>query len=383
MIGASPHLYLEGGLELERPAELLHNAIAQAAAPERHGAPAILTLAHLARRTGIDYRTLRAIVGDRTSNFYREFTIRKRSGGGRRIAVPSSELMAIQRWIVHQILRPQPVHGSSFAYARDSSILACAKMHARAGWLLKLDIHDFFESISERSVYRVFRKIGYQPLVAFELARLCTRPWIAPPHNRIEARSVPNYRSRGIDFYRREFTGYLPQGAPTSPMLSNLACAKLDERLSAFARREHLVYTRYSDDLTFSGGARSFARQRAQCLVDEVRDLLLKDGFHLHEEKISIVPPGARKTVLGLLVDGNEPRLSADWRARLADHVRGIEKFGLEAHAKARDFSAVSGMVHHIGGCLLFAAYVEPRFAAPLRQRFDTALYVQGWTPLG
>lgn len=381
MIGASPHLYFEGGLALERPAELLQNAIVQAAPPERNGAPAILTLGHLARRMGIGYRALRAIAGDRKNGFYRDFTIRKRSGGGRRIAVPTPELMAVQRWIVREILRPQPVHPRSFAYAQSSSILDCAKQHAGAGWLLKLDIHDFFESISERSVYRVFRKIGYQPLVAFELARLCTRPWVAPPDNRVEARRVPNYRKRGIDFYQRAFTGYLPQGAPTSPMLSNLACARLDERLSAFAQREHLVYTRYSDDLTFSGTARSFDRPRAQRLVDEVRDLLLKDGFHLHEGKVSMVPPGARKTVLGLLVDRREPRLSPDWRARLADHVRGVEKFGLDAHAKAREFAAVVGMVNHIGGCLIYAAHIEPGFAAPLRQRFETALQVQGWTP--
>ncbi|MBT2189436.1 reverse transcriptase domain-containing protein [Sphingobium nicotianae] len=266
MISASPHQYRAEGLARGRQEPVISAAISQASKAEALGLPAILTLGHLAFRTDVSHRYLRSVIAKRSGEFYREFHIKKRSGGLRRIVVPAPKLMAVQRWIVREILRERAVHPDCFAYVRRRSIVDCASRHVGAGWLLKLDIHDFFESIPERSVYRVYRSLGYQPLVSFELARICTRPWISPPDKREGSRTVANWWKRGIELYRRQFTGYLPQGAPTSPMLSNLVCRGLDEELSAFAAREGLVFTRYSDDLTFSGPKAGFSRDRAQLL---------------------------------------------------------------------------------------------------------------------
>ncbi len=382
MISASPHQYRAGGRVLGHPEPVLDAALAQAAGPEAHGVPAILTLMHLAKRMEVSHKFLRSVVGSKEGAHYRDFHISKRNGGGRRIAVPSPELMAVQRWIVREILRDRPVHPASFAYARGSSIYACARRHAGAGWLLKLDIHDFFESVTEKSVYRVFREIGYARLVAFELARLCTRPWVSPPRGKRAERSVPNASRRGIDYYRRDLTGYLPQGAPTSPMLSNLVFRALDERLTQLATRHGLIYTRYSDDLTFSGPTSSFSRARGTAIISEVRELLAARRFRLHERKITIVPPGGRKVVLGLLVDRAAPRLSRELRGRLEAHVRGIEKFGIAPHATVRGFASATGMINHIAGLLRFAGYIEPRFADPLRARFAAALNRWRWSPV-
>ena len=379
MTAASPHQYVIDGRAAGRSDELLARALAQARAAEVNGAPAIMTLRHLAARMGVDYRYLRSVVANRSGDRYRDFSVSKRSGGGRRIAVPEPMLMAVQRWIVREILRGRPVHPDSHAYATGSSIVACAYRHCMAGWMLKLDIHDFFESVPERSVYSVFRAIGYQPLVSFELARLCTRPWVNPPEERKAEQTVRNHNHRGLPLYSRELTGYLPQGAPTSPMLSNLACLRLDEQLSGYARANRLVYTRYSDDLTFSGPPGTFDRARAIQLVDGTRETLRGHGFRMHEQKISIVPPGGRKVVLGLLVDRNCPRLPGELRRRLSDHVRSIEKFGIAAHAAERQFEAVTGMVNHVAGLLRFARDVEPGFADPLRARFEAALSRYGW----
>ncbi len=345
------------------------------------GVPAILTLGHLAFRMEVNHRYLRSVVAKRTGEFYREFHVRKRSGGLRRIVVPAPKLMAVQRWIAREILRDRPVNDLCFAYVRRRSIVDCATRHVGAGWLLKLDIHDFFESIPERSVYRVFRSLGYQPLVSFELARICTRPWISPPAEKERLRTVANWLNRGIELYRRQFTGYLPQGAPTSPMLSNLACRALDEELSAFASREGLVFTRYSDDLTFSGAKGGFSRERAQLLIADVRSILARHRFRMHEGKISIVPPGGRKVVLGLLVDRDRPRLSRELRSRLEDHVRGLELFGIAAHADNRGFVSRTGMINHVAGLIRFARDVEADFADALRFRFEAALTKWNWTP--
>lgn len=381
MISASPHKYRANGHALGLSDKLVGNALSQASQVERNGAPSILTLRHFAHRMDVDYKFLRRAISDVNSEFYRDFWIRKRSGGQRRIVVPHSRLMAVQRWISREILATQPVHEISHAYSKHSSIRKCAEQHVGAGWLVKLDIHDYFESISDRRVYAVFRAIGYQPLVAFELARLCTRVWVKPPNEFEPELTIPNAERRGIAVYKRRYMGYLPQGAPTSPMLSNLVSRNLDADLLTLASVEGMVVTRYSDDITFSAPSKMFSRERAATLIRRTREILIRHEFSLHEKKIAISPPGGRKIVLGLLVDGDRPRLTKAMRARIADHVRGVDRFGLRAHQAERKFDALSGMVFHIEGLLRFASGIDADFARPLNATFKAALSRDGWTP--
>lgn len=381
MIGASPHQYRAGGRKLGRGNTLIDTALSQARVVERTGSPSILTLRHLAHRMDVDYKFLRRVITDVKSEFYRDFWISKRSGGQRRIVVPEPRLMAVQRWISREILSTQPVHEVSHAYSKQSSILKCAAQHVGAGWLIKFDIHDYFESISDRRVYAAFRSVGYQPLVAFELARICTRVWVKPPHEFDPSLTIPNPERRGIAAYQRRYMGYLPQGAPTSPMLSNLVSRKLDADLLELALSEGMIVTRYSDDITFSAPSGTFDRNRAGALVGRVREILVRHHFGLHEKKIIISPPGARKIVLGLLVDGDKPRLTKTMRARITDHVRGVDRFGLAAHRIERKFDALSGMVAHIEGLLRFASGIDADFVKPLNATFQAALSRDGWTP--
>ena len=152
--------------------------------------------------------------------------------------------MRLQRWINQNILSLKPPHRASFAYHRDGGVLRAAQIHCRCKWLVKLDIRDFFDSVKERQVYRVFRSLGYGALLSFELARICTR---RPEHNRLGEPA-----SYGVPVYRKGAEGRLPQGAPTSPALANLAVSNLDERLQAIANARGWTYTRYADDLAFS-----------------------------------------------------------------------------------------------------------------------------------
>src|SRR5690348_3800529 len=157
MIGVSLHQYRRNASALGIPQQVVQRAIEQADTVERQGLPAILTIRHLAHLTGADYNYLRSIVA-RIHDGYAPFTIRKRRGGQRLIAAPEPQLLAVQRWINRSVLQTRPVHSASKAYARGDSPIACAKQHVGARWLVKLDIHDFFESISERRVYFVFRE---------------------------------------------------------------------------------------------------------------------------------------------------------------------------------------------------------------------------------
>lgn len=378
MISASPNLYRSIGAQRSIDSHIIERALQQAGPPESRGLPAVLTLGHVAHLTGADYKYLREII-ERRRDAYKPFLIRKRNGGARAISAPEPQLAAVQKWIANHILNPQRPHSASYAYAPKSSPVRCAARHLGASWVIKVDIHDFFESISEKSVYAVFREAGYQPLVAFELARLCTRL----PHGdelKNSKWSIEREPSRIRD-YETKAKGHLPQGAPSSPMLANLASRNMDKALQSLADREKLTFTRYSDDVVFSTVC--FDRKRAGTLLIEVERIFRTFGHALHRKKISVAAPGARKVVLGLLVQGDTVRLTKEYRSRLADHIRGVEKFGLMAHADHRHFASIWGMVRHIQGLLSYASHVEGADAIKnLRMKWTAALEREGWPVL-
>jgi RNA-directed DNA polymerase len=356
---------------------MLDAALRQAEAVESKGLAAVLTLNHLAMRTGVSYHYLRRIV-ERVSDPYEDLVLRRRNGRKMRaISIPDQPLMAVQRWILQQIASQIPAHPNSYAYQRGRSIRACAARHVGARWLVKLDVENFFETIDERQVYRVFQTAGYIPLVALELARLCTR-W-ARHADHIDDRRFAGYlKNRVIRAYNTNVLGFLPQGAPTSGALANLVVRDIDIQFSAFAQRERMVYTRYADDLTFSSTG-PFSRDGAVKVITEVRGVLRRTGFSLHEKKTRVIPPGARKIVLGLLVDGDRVRLNRDMRCRITEDIRGVEKFGLTPHVRHRKFSSIDGFVRHVSGMLAFASDIEPEWALASQQRWRATLQVNNW----
>jgi RNA-directed DNA polymerase len=367
----SPQQYFDDGLAAGIDPTILEHAIAeieQVIVPHPE-LPALLTLNHLAERTGTRYSTLRSAVIT-SEGFYRHFRIRKRSGGHRVISVPDPTLMSVHRWIAAYILNPQQVHHFSFAFKPEASILKCAARHVGAKWLIKMDVAGFFGSISEIQVYRVFRSLGYQPLISFELARLTTHaPIVSDRYQSPEWRAKPH--PSPIRSYNRDRLGYLPQGAPTSPMLSNLIMRHADAEIEALAKVAGVHYTRYSDDLTFSTRD-DFDRARATRLVWKVSAALRRTGLKANPRKTTIVPPGGRKIVLGLLVDRATPRLSRDFRSMLRQHLYYLERLGPFEHTKKRGFDTVSGMYRHVRGLIDFANMVEPTYARKMLSRFNT-----------
>jgi len=354
-----PHLYERDGLARAVPPDQLALAVGKRTALEARGTYPLLTLGQLAHETGATYAYLREVVA-RKRDPYQSFEVAKRAGGTRTIAAPEPILIDVQRWILSNLLSGIVRHPASYAYQRGLSIVDCANRHRGARWMIKMDLHDFFGSVSETQVYRIYRRLGYDRLVAFELSRLSTRA----PHAKPD-------QLRGSHYVIREYAvsaqGHLPQGAPTSGMLANAAAARLDRLLSEFAVRHRLVYTRYSDDLTFSSAAR-FVRADAVKLTRALGGLIRAAGFTPHRTKTRIVPPGARHIVLGLLVE-NEVRLLPEHARRIENHLRGCEKFGVASHAAHRGFESVLSFVNHLDGWIAFAMGVEPPRAAKWRQR--------------
>ncbi len=363
-----PNLYQQEGRSRGIDDVALAEAIRRAHVVQNRGLPAILSLGHLAERTATEYSYLRSLVA-RSENPYRTFAIRKKPRGYRLICVPSAPLLRVQRWLNRYVLGKLSPHASSQAYAPHCSPGKCANMHVGARWLIKIDIRQFFESIDERQVYAVYNTCGYEPLVAFELARLSTRiP--DPEHRSLRARwAVHNPHRYSIREYRTGSIGHLPQGAPTSPMLANLAMRRFDEVTQELARVYGLTYTRYSDDLTFSTGSASFGRSTAEKVITRMYGVIRSFDLEPHSSKTNIVPPGARRIVLGLTIDGDRPRLRREFRRMLECHVHYITRFGYTRHAHKRRFSSALGLYRYLEGLIAYACQVDPAFGHMMRDK--------------
>lgn len=366
-----PHLY---SLEARRrgvDGETIHRAVQVTRTVSEHGATPILTLKHLAELTGASYRYLRDVVARRRDP-YLGITRPKKNGETRAISSPEPVLMDVQRWILHRVLATCNTHAASFAYQQGRSIVDCAAMHVGARWLVKVDVHNFFPSIREREVFPIFADLGYPRLLSLELTRICTR--ITGPGDPV----MRHDRYQGKAPYDVSVTGSLPQGAPTSGMLANVVMKQADQALMVYADEQGLVFTRYSDDIVFSCTG-EFSREKASAVVRRAAQTLKSQGLSIHWAKTRIITPGARKVVLGLLVDGDQPRLLPEFKRRLDVHLRGVERFGLPQHATHRHFASILSMVNHVDGCIAFASSVDRDYADKFADRWDSALRAGGY----
>ena len=335
----------------------------------------VLTLRHLSQLIDVPYLHLRDLIGRRVEGSYKIFHLRKRVPGRtstRTICAPNTTLLSIQRWLVTNVLQYTTPHQASYAFHPGGRPLEAAEEHCGCSWLLKVDLQDFFHTISEGRIASVFAEIGFNRLLSFELARLVTIGCWRSPLSGTTARwpAIPRYQSEG--------EGVLPQGAPTSPMLSNLVMVKTDAILADLARAYGMRYSRYADDLAFSCG-----NEKHEAHLHRFKRLVLRclneAGFRPNLRKTVIRGPGSRRIVLGMLVDGDRPRLPREYKDMLNLHLHYLTspKHGPSTHATNRRTS-VSGIFHHVRGMISWAETVEPEFGKKALERFRSV----DWPPL-
>lgn len=239
-----------------------------------------------------DSRALLRVLSD-PSKFYRVFSIPKRSGGLRTIESPYPFLSEIQRTILRTTLANVKAHPSACAYVGGKSFIDHAAAHCGNEELLLLDIKDFFGSITKKAVFISLIDAGILSMQAFVVSQLCC------------------------------LNDHLPQGACTSPLLSNLVFNNLDKRLEALSKSLGLTYTRYADDLAISG------TNVPRNLHKTVSKMLAEYGFLLNEEKIKFKLGGAKKIVTGVSITNEELRVPRAFKRRLRAQI-----FELEKHAQ-------------------------------------------------
>jgi hypothetical protein len=284
----------------------LENAEERAAENEL---PKIDTPQQLAEALGLTIPQLRWLAYHReaaTRIHYRRFTIPKRSGGERAIWAPLPKLKAAQHWILANIVEKLPVHGAVHGFLPGRSTLTNARAHPNPRLVLKMDVKDFFPTVTLRRVRGVFRKAGYRDQVATLLALLCTE----------SAREIVTLE--GQTYYVALGPRCLPQGAPTSPGLTNTLCLRLDRRLAGLAKKLGYRYTRYADDLTFSLPADHEGEPKLGTLMGLVRRVVEAEGFQVHPDKTRVARRGGRQQVTGLVVNGEEgPRVPRKLKRQL------------------------------------------------------------------
>lgn len=223
-----------------------------------------------------------------TGTHYRRWLIPKRTGGQRLISSPKPLLMGAQKWIAANITERLPVHGAAHGFVPGRSTWTNAIAHAGAETIVKLDLKDFYPTITTPRVKGLLRKAGYGEQVSTLMALLVTES----PRETIVLRGKPRYVATG--------DRSLPQGAPTSPSITNAICLRLDARLTGLARKLGFKYTRYADDLTFSSPNR---KAHVGKLIDAVKRIVTDEGFTVHPKKTRVMRSGSRQKVTGLVVN--------------------------------------------------------------------------------
>lgn len=237
---------------------------------------------------------------------YKIYKIKKRNGKYRNICEPSSNLKQIQKRILTNILNNKSISKYAKAYHKGVGLKDNAIPHINKEMILKLDIKDFFENISFVDIYNSCFSIEYFPKsVGMILTYLCT------------------------------YDNHLTQGSPTSAYISNLVMKEFDEKLGNWCNLKNISYTRYSDDMTFSG------EFNPSELIVKVRKMLYKLGLELNNNKIHIVHKSSSQNVTGIVVN-EKLQVNIKYRNKIRQEIYYIKKFGLSSHMKKSDINIES-----------------------------------------
>lgn len=260
-----------------------------------------------------------------TENHYNSFELPKKSGGSRSINAPSSFLKMIQRKVKEHILDTHPLSENTHGFAKDRSIVTNAVVHVGRDMVINLDLEDFFPSVKEWRVQGLFRSLGFSSREARLLTIITT------------------------------YDGELPQGAPTSPAIANLVCRKMDRRLSGLAERGSASYTRYADDMTFSGPSSIIG------LLPAIRTIIEEEGFVIADEKLRIQRKGRRQIVTGLTVN-EKASVPRPIRRRLRAAVHHMKQDGYA------EWDGTPLTKRSLAGHIAYVNSVDPNHAALLKK---------------
>lgn len=303
--------------------------------------PVIFDFVHLAMYFKCSSEVLKGVVAN-VERHYNEYKIRKKAGGDRPIEAPDYLLKDIQRWIYINILCKDTsindcVHGfipKSMNKDKVRGVLTNAAPHAGHDWLINIDLKNFFHTVKLNKVKDYFSSLGYENEVVKTLTALCT------------------YKSR------------LPQGAPTSPMLSNIIASTMDVMMLKYCNKRGIVYTRYADDLTFSANSDVEVPP-----IEDIYKIVYLNGFKVNRMKTKVRYKGCRQEVTGLTVT-NGVHVSQRFKKEILRELHFCKKFGIYEHYK--HLNTTKGLYKEwLRGKIMFVRQIDPACGNKMLEQFN------------
>lgn len=301
--------------------------------------PIIYNLRHLRQLLGIHKSAQERLLGIKQIESYKTFFIPKKSGGTRKIEAPNDELKVIQLWIKENILDKFSVSQYAKGFVKGVSIYDNALQHTKKELVINIDLKDFFPSIGYNEVYKVFKYIGYTESVSKLLTNLCTNPY-----------------------------NVLPQGSPASPVMSNLVSLKLDKRLGCLAKKIGADYTRYADDITFSG------KKSIKKYIEVIKKIISEEGYTINEGKFRLQYYYQRQEVTGLVVN-NGVTVPERYIKELENAIYYCKKYGVVDHMKHIDCEK-GFYKEHLYGLAYFVKMVDAKKGTNYLKQLDEIKWI-------
>lgn len=279
----------------------------------------------------------------------------KRFGRFRLIESPKPRLKQIQRQILKQMLSHVPPHDAAHGFRSGRSIKTFAEPHLQKAVVVKMDLHDFFPSIHFGRIRSLFRTIGYPEAVANQLTGLCTT--VTPPDVIRDSTQDTSFARHAMGLYAKP---HLPQGAPTSPAIANLCAYRMDCRLEGLAKAAGAAYTRYADDLVFSGNAEF--RRSASLFSIHAATIIMEEGFTVHHRKTRIMRQAVQQRVAGLVVNQNLNLPRSDY-----DRLKAILTNCIRHRPETQNRENVPDFRRHLEGRVSYFESIHPARGERLR----------------
>ena len=312
-----------------------------------------------------DVRGLERTVEHEKLRNYRYRWTPRRNRLPRLIEAPKARLKEVQRWVLREILNHVPVHDAAHGFAAGRSVLTHAVAHTGQAIVLRMDLRDFFASVSAGRVYGIFLTLGYDRSLAHTLTGLCTNTIPTMVWNATARPSQPQMIQAHFWLGRRLATPHLPQGAPTSPALANLAAFALDRRLSGLGGAFNLSYSRYADDLVLSGPRLTHRANRT--LLENVGRIVREEGFRVNRDKTGLRTAAQRQLVTGVVVNAH-PNVARPEYDRLKAILHRVAVDGPGSYDPGRPVDLRA----HLRGQVAWVNAVNPRRGEKLRRLLDT-----------
>ena len=263
------------------------------------------------------------IMSNNIEKYYNSFKIKKRNGKDRNILSPYYDLKMIQTNILNDVLYDKKPSEFAKAYIKNISLIDNVKVHKCHKYILKIDIKNFFESISYVDIFNIFKEYGFSDRICSLLSHLTT------------------------------YDDYIAQGAPTSPYLSNLVLRDFDYKVGKWCDDNNINYTRYSDDMTFSMNIYN------KDIIRFVRTNLYKYSLEINNDKICLVKNSSSQKITGIVVN-DKVQVDIKYRKKIRQEMYYIKKYGIYSHSKRLYIEDISKYLKSLYGRIQFVLSVDP-----------------------